>query len=39
MATYGGWMGTTLRVDLSKRSITKEDTMKYKDYIGGLGLV
>ncbi len=38
MARYGGWTGTTLRVDLSKRSITKEDTMKYKDYIGGLGL-
>ena len=38
MAKYGGWTGTTLRVDLSKRSITKEDTMKYKDYIGGLGL-
>ena len=36
---YGGWTGKTLRVDLSTRSITKEDTLlKYKDYIGGLGL-
>jgi aldehyde:ferredoxin oxidoreductase len=38
MAQYGGWTGATLRVDLSTRIITKEDTMKYKDYIGGLGL-
>ena len=39
MAQYGGWTGKTLRVDLSTRSITKEDTLlKYKDYIGGLGL-
>lgn len=34
---YGGWTGKILRVDLSTRAITTEDTMKYKDYLGGTG--
>lgn len=39
MAPYGGWAGKVLRVDLSSRRITTEDTVeKYKDYIGGTGL-
>jgi aldehyde:ferredoxin oxidoreductase len=38
MAQYGGWAGKVLRVDLSARAVVKEDTLKYKDYIGGLGL-
>ena len=35
---YGGWAGKILRVDLSTGAITSEDTMKYKDYLGGTGL-
>ncbi len=35
---YGGWTGKVLRVDLSTGAITTEDTMKYKDYLGGTGL-
>ena len=38
MADYGGWTGKILRVDLSTGVISKEDTSKYKDYIGGVGL-
>jgi len=34
---YGGWTGKILRVDLSSGAITTEDTMKYKDYLGGTG--
>jgi aldehyde:ferredoxin oxidoreductase len=38
-ATYGGWTGKTLRVNLSTKKITTEDTIKkYKDYLGGTGL-
>ncbi len=35
---YGGWTGKILRVDLSTGAITTEDTLKYKDYLGGTGL-
>jgi aldehyde:ferredoxin oxidoreductase len=35
---YGGWTGKVLRVDLTTGAITTEDTMKYKDYLGGTGL-
>ena len=35
---YGGWTGKILRVDLSTGAITSEDTIKYKDYLGGTGL-
>lgn len=39
MATYGGWTGKTLRVNLTTGKITAEDTFKkYKDYLGGTGL-
>lgn len=39
MATYGGWTGKILRVDLTKGTITAEDTLpKYKDWMGGSGL-
>ena len=34
----GGWTGKVLRVDLSTGVITKEDTTKYKPYLGGTGL-
>ena len=38
-ATYGGWTGKTLRVNLSTRRITTEDTIaRYKDYLGGDGV-
>jgi aldehyde:ferredoxin oxidoreductase len=38
-ATYGGWTGKTLRVNLSTKKITTEDTIaKYKDYLGGDGV-
>src|SRR5450631_1163904 len=35
---YGGWTGKILRIDLTTGAITTEDTMKYKDYLGGTGL-
>ncbi|MGE5509578.1 MAG: aldehyde ferredoxin oxidoreductase [Chitinophagales bacterium] len=39
MATYGGWTGKTLRVDLTTGKITVEDTIaKYKDFLGGTGV-
>ena len=34
----GGWTGKVLRVDLTTGIITKEDTAKYKPYLGGTGL-
>ena len=37
MTTYG-WAGKILRVNFTTDSITTEDTMKYKDYIGGMGI-
>ncbi|MFP4268179.1 MAG: aldehyde ferredoxin oxidoreductase [Spirochaetaceae bacterium] len=38
MATQGGWAGKILRVNLSNGKISNEDTEKYADYIGGMGL-
>lgn len=39
MANYGGWVGKTLRVDLSNGNISIENTLeKYKDYLGGTGI-
>jgi aldehyde:ferredoxin oxidoreductase len=35
---YGGWTGKVLRIDLSTGAITSENTLKYKDYLGGTGL-
>jgi aldehyde:ferredoxin oxidoreductase len=34
----GGWTGKVLRIDLSTGVITKEDTSKYKPFLGGTGL-
>jgi len=34
----GGWTGKVLRVDLTTGAITKEDTTKYKPFLGGTGL-
>jgi aldehyde:ferredoxin oxidoreductase len=37
-AAFGGWTGKTLRVNLSIRRISTEDTVaRYKDYLGGTG--
>jgi aldehyde:ferredoxin oxidoreductase len=39
MPTYGGWTGKTLRVDLTTRKSTVENTLeKYKDFWGGTGM-
>ena len=39
MPTYGGWTGKTLRVNLTTRTSTVEDTLvKYKDFWGGTGM-
>src|SRR5450759_1400422 len=39
MPTYGGWTGKTLRVDLTTRASTVENTLeKYKDFWGGTGM-
>jgi aldehyde:ferredoxin oxidoreductase len=39
LATYGGWTGKTLRVDLSTGAIRVEDTIvRYKDFLGGTGV-
>ncbi len=39
MATYGGWAGKVLRVNLSSGKISTEDTIeKYKDFLGGTGI-
>ena len=36
---YGGWTGKTLRVNLTTRKVTTEDTIeRYKDYMGGSGV-
>lgn len=37
MTTYG-WAGKILRVNFTTGSITTENTSKYKDYIGGIGI-
>lgn len=36
--TVYGWAGKILRINFSNGAITTEDTMKYKDYIGGNGI-
>lgn len=38
MANVTGWAGKILRVNLTTGDIKSEDTMKYKDYIGGMGI-
>jgi aldehyde:ferredoxin oxidoreductase len=38
MPKYKGWAGKILRVNLSTGNITTEDTEKYKEYIGGMGI-
>ena len=39
MATYGGWVGKVLHVDLSTGRIRTDDTIeRYKDYLGGTGI-
>ncbi len=38
MAKTSGWTGTILRVNLSTGDIKKENTLKYKDFIGGMGI-
>ena len=39
MASYGGWTGKILRVDLASGRVTSEDTMAgYKDFLGGTGI-
>ena len=38
MSKITGWTGKMLRVNLTTRSIVTEDTMKYKDFIGGAGI-
>ena len=38
MAETFGWAGKLLRVDLSTGSITTEDSAKYQEYIGGMGM-
>ena len=34
----GGWAGKILRVNLTNGKISSEDTSKYQDYIGGMGI-
>lgn len=38
MSVSYGWAGKILRVNLTNGKITKEDTSKYKDFIGGMGI-
>lgn len=38
MAKVTGWTGKLLRVNLSTGKIVTEDTMKYKDLVGGAGI-
>lgn len=37
MANITGWTGSLLRVNLTTGNIKTEDTMKYKDLVGGAG--
>ena len=37
MANITGWTGKMLRVNLSTGSISTQDSMKYKDFVGGAG--
>lgn len=36
--TIYGWAGKILRVNFTTGSITTEDTTKFKDYVGGMGI-
>ena len=38
MSKVTGWTGKILRVNLTTGNISTEDTMKYKDFIGGAGI-
>lgn len=38
MSVSYGWAGKVLRVNLTSGQITTEDTSKYKDFIGGMGI-
>lgn len=38
MANGYGWTGKILRVNLTNGSFSTEDTLKYKDFIGGMGI-
>jgi aldehyde:ferredoxin oxidoreductase len=38
MTKVGGWTGKILRVNLTTGNISTVDTMKYKDYVGGMGI-
>ncbi len=38
MSNVTGWTGKMLRVNLTTGNITTEDTMKYKEFIGGAGI-
>ncbi len=38
MAQTFGWTGKILRVDLTNGKVSIDDTMKYKDFIGGEGI-
>ncbi|MEW9096494.1 MAG: aldehyde ferredoxin oxidoreductase [Clostridiaceae bacterium] len=38
MAKVTGWAGKILRVNLSNGKISTEDTLKYKDFVGGAGI-
>ena len=37
MSVYG-WAGKILRVNFTTGNISTEDTLKYKNYVGGMGL-
>ncbi|QSX09131.1 aldehyde ferredoxin oxidoreductase [Alkalibacter rhizosphaerae] len=34
----GGWAGKIMRVNLTTGKVTEEDTSKYQDFIGGMGI-
>ncbi len=38
MSKTTGWAGSILRVNLSNGSITTQDTLLYKDFVGGMGV-
>lgn len=38
MSKSYGWAGKILRVNLTNGNITMEDTSKYKDFVGGMGI-
>lgn len=34
-----GWTGNILRVNLTTGNITREDSSKFKNFVGGMGFV